>query len=105
MRLIQQLLLKLYEALRRTGLFSTPWGRAGFEFCYFWYKTLFEAGQVSLLKRYVPPGQWVIDFGANTGYFTRLFAQWVADGGKVVALEPEAMNFRRLERSIDRAGV
>jgi FkbM family methyltransferase len=52
----------------------------------------------------VKPGSFVIDVGANIGYFTLHFASWVRNGGKVLAIEPEAVNYARLERAVTRAG-
>jgi FkbM family methyltransferase len=52
----------------------------------------------------VRPKTVVIDVGANVGFFTLRFASWVTGGGKVIALEPEAVNCARLRRAVSRAG-
>jgi len=47
----------------------------------------------------------VIDVGANIGYFTLPFARRVGPQGRVIALEPEAVNFTRLSARLDKAGL
>jgi len=53
----------------------------------------------------VKPGEVVIDIGANVGFFTKRFAQWVSDGGFVIAVEPETSNFSLLLRNLDKSGT
>ncbi len=97
--------LSLYRAVHATGVLSTPWGRASFEAAYRAYKTLVEAGPVGALRPLVQPGAWVIDVGANVGFFSERFARWVSEGGRVVAIEPESLNFQRLGRRLSRLGL
>lgn len=104
-RIIQSCLLKIYARAVRTGLLSTSWGRSLFLTTYNWYKLFVEAGDIRSLRRYVKPGEVVIDIGANVGFFTTRFARWVSGGGFVIAVEPEATNFRQLLRNLDRSGT
>ncbi len=104
-RIIQSCLLKIYAQVLRTGLFSTSCGRSLFFTTYNWYKFFIEAGNIQPLQRYVKPGEVVIDIGANVGFFTKRFARWVSDGGFVIAVEPEASNFRQLLRNLDNSGT
>lgn len=39
-------------------------------------------------KKVVQQGNYVLDIGANLGYYTKLFATWVGKEGKVFAVEP-----------------
>jgi FkbM family methyltransferase len=39
-------------------------------------------------RRLIKKGDTVVDIGANLGYFTRLFSEWVGDSGEVIAIEP-----------------
>jgi FkbM family methyltransferase len=103
MRPLQTGLLALYRAAAATGVLNTSWGRTLFESTYWLYKSRYEAGPIQVLRRWVRPGTAVIDVGANVGFFTLQFASWVTNGGKVFALEPEAVNFARLQRAIARA--
>lgn len=104
-RIVQLSLLALYRWLRATGVLSTPVGRGLFERSYDLYKTVLEAGPIGALQRFVEPGSTVIDVGANLGFFSRRFARWVVDGGRVVAIEPEPENCQRLQRALVAQGV
>lgn len=94
---IQSALLKIYRRVGDMGILSNGPGRWLFEATYLTYKSL-EAGPVDRLASYVTPGSWVIDVGANIGFFTRRFARWVGkSGGRVLAIEPEDHNLERLK--------
>jgi hypothetical protein len=102
---VQKSLIGLYQVARATGVLDTSLGRRLFEASYSYYKAHWEAGPTRLLQRWVRPGTVVIDVGANVGFFTLQFGSWVSEGGKVIALEPEASNFARLREAIARAGL
>lgn len=97
-------LLAFYRAVSATGVLNTALGRSLFETTYWLYKRYYEAGAIMSLQKWVRPGTMVIDVGANIGYFTLPFASWVQDGGKVLAIEPEDVNYTRLQRRVTRAG-
>lgn len=40
------------------------------------------------VKKFIRQGDTVVDIGANLGYFTKLFSDWVGDSGEVIAIEP-----------------
>jgi FkbM family methyltransferase len=102
---IQRGLLAIYRTRLTAGLVSTGFGRALFEMVYEAYKTLFEAREANALRRFVTPGTTVVDVGANIGFFTLRFAQWVTDGGRVIAIEPEMQNAVRLSQRLARRGL
>jgi FkbM family methyltransferase len=102
---LQRILLALYSLVSRTGLLSTRVGRRAFAFAYDLYKSRWEAAEIMALKRFVSPGTVIIDVGANIGFFTRRFAEWVRPGGIVIAIEPEARNFASLTAMISRRGL
>jgi FkbM family methyltransferase len=102
---LQDGLVGLYGLVKRTGALDTPAGRRIFEASYQFYKDRFEAGPVLMLRPYLRPGTFVIDVGANIGFFTRRFAAWVSEGGKVIAVEPEALNYHRLQHAVEEAGL
>ena len=93
---IQDALLSAYRSARRRGVFDTRVGRRLFLSAYWTYKTLWEA-DVSYLRPFIARDSWIIDVGANVGFFTRQFSQWVSGEGRVLAVEPEAANFTALE--------
>jgi FkbM family methyltransferase len=103
-QVIQKGLFGIYRAVKATGALNTSWGRRVFHASYFLYKSRLEAGPTQLLQRWVRPGTVVIDVGANVGFFTLQFASWVQGGGKVIALEPEPINYAALGCAIARAG-
>lgn len=104
-RLLQTMLLGVYNVVRASGILSTSWGNALFEWGYHRYKATLEAGDIRALSSFIRPGTVVIDVGANIGFFTRLFASAVRDGGSVIAIEPEAVNFSRLNAMLARRGL
>ena len=93
---MQDGLLSPYRHVRRHGLFSTPLGRWLFLNAYWTYKRLWER-DIAFLRRFVPRDAWVIDVGANVGFFSAQFCDWVSGAGRVLAFEPELENFRALE--------
>jgi FkbM family methyltransferase len=95
----------MYGTACRTGLFSTSLGRSAFLMAYHRYKAWAEAAQVEALRPLVPKGSTVVDVGANVGFYTRHFTNWVGPRGKVIAIEPEAANFASLNRMILQKGA
>jgi FkbM family methyltransferase len=104
-KVLQGGLLSLYRVVNATGVLNTSWGRRVFERAYFAYKNRLEASPVELLRKWVRPKTVVIDVGANVGFFTLQFAAWVTEGGWVIALEPEAVNYEGLRRAVARANL
>ena len=45
-------------------------------------------------------GNFVIDLGANIGYYTCILAKLVGKDGKVFAFEPDPRNLKLLEKNI-----
>jgi FkbM family methyltransferase len=102
---LQRWLLASYKLACRTGVMSTRLGRAGFLVAYERYKAFSDAAHLELLGKLVRPGSTVIDVGANVGFYTRRFAEWVRPGGEVIAIEPEELNVGSLKRRIARHGL
>lgn len=103
--LLQTALLRSYAGMRATGLLSTRAGRWAFSRAYNVYKSRLEAPAAGGLQSFVPAGSTVIDIGANVGFFTRRFATWVGEAGRVIALEPEPRNARDLHRALRADGT
>jgi FkbM family methyltransferase len=100
-RTAQNALLHAYRLVFARGLLRLAWGRRLFFAAYELYKRLFEARNIAALRAYVPEGGIVIDVGANVGFFTERFAQWVGAAGRVIAIEPERTNFAELMRRLE----
>ena len=99
-RICQIILLRVYRAVFANWLLRYQWGRRLFFLLYDTYKNAFEAGEIKGLRAFIPEGSLVIDVGANVGFFTILFANWVGKQGCVIAIEPEAQNFSELQRKV-----
>ena len=103
--LLQSFCISLYGFCKKLGIFSGPRGQAFFRLLYRPYKRYLEARNIVLLKPYVTPGSIAIDIGANIGFFTAYFADWVGASGQVVAFEPEASNYQALVTSLRKTGI
>jgi len=102
---VQRLLSLAYRVAIDSGVLKLPGMRTLYEASYGLYKRFVEARYVGLLKPQVPPGTTVIDVGANIGFFTRYFAAWTGPTGRVIAIEPEATNFERLQSMLRSKGL
>ena len=103
--LLQGALIGLYRVTKATGVLDSSLGRRVFARSYDLYKDRLEAGPIGMLRQYVRPKTYVIDVGANIGFFTRRFAAWVSEGGKVIAVEAESENYAGLRRAVAEAGL
>ncbi len=60
----------------------------------------YEPNEFALLSHVLLEGMTVIDVGANAGLYTLLAARWVGSTGRVIALEPSAREFARLQTNL-----
>ena len=97
---IQQFVLGIYRVPLVNTLLRTRIGSSFYVVCYDVYKKFLEAAGSQALARYIAPGSWAIDVGANIGFFTERFARWVTAGGRVIAIEPDSENVALLRRRI-----
>ena len=97
--------VKLFAFTAKAGVHRLPGFHRVFLTLYPIYKQYFEAGPIDQLREFVPDGSLVIDVGANIGFFSLRFAEWVGDGGKVIAIEPEDQNYENLIAALKRAGL
>lgn len=103
--LIKNFAVKLFGLTAKLGFHRVPVFNRAFLPLYAIYKRYFEAGPIDRLKEFVPSGSWVIDVGANVGFFSLRFAKWVGDGGKVISIEPEDRNYDSLVLALKRGGL
>jgi len=100
-----QALVRVTALLRRLGLLRGPFSRFLYEAAYRKYKLHYEGCEVVRAARFIREGSTVLDIGANIGVLTELFAKRVGADGRVIAIEPETYNMRRLAERLDRCGL
>jgi FkbM family methyltransferase len=102
---LQDALLRIYGAARSAGVLEHPWAERVFVRSYFLYKRYLEDPFHALIA--TEPalflGGHVLDVGANVGYTAAVFAR--ATDRNVYAFEPDARNFRMLERMVTHANI
>jgi len=62
---------------------------------------LFERRTAALIRKWLAPGDIMLDVGANVGYFSALAADRIGSEGQVHAFEPEPRHFERLQRLVE----
>jgi len=102
--LIRNSVVRLFGLVAKLGVQRLPMFDRVFLVLYAEYKRHFEAGPIERLQEFVPDGSVVIDVGANVGFFTLRFAQWVG-GGEVISIEPEDRNYQNLISALKRKGL
>ncbi len=55
-------------------------------------------------KHFIREGDYVLDIGANLGYYTTLFSKWVGKKGRVYAVEPVLPFFNTLQWATQKSG-
>jgi FkbM family methyltransferase len=103
--LIRGSVVRLFGLIVRLGVRRLPFFDRPFLALYGAYKRYFEAGPVDRLREFAPPASVVIDVGANVGFFSLRFAEWVGSAGEVISIEPEPRNYDMLNASLQRAGL
>ena len=103
--LIRDSAVHLFGLASKLGIHRLPGFHRAFLTLYPIYKRHIEAGPIDRLREFVPEGSLVIDVGANVGFFTLRFAEWVGSSGRVIAIEPEDRNYESLIAALTRAGV
>ena len=61
----------------------------------------YETRYVEALRNVIKPGQTVFDIGANIGFYSVLFSEWVGPNGRVIAYEPDPDNLKLLIQNLE----
>ena len=61
----------------------------------------FSEIELSVIKRFIRPGDYVFDIGANIGLLTVPFARHVGANGKVFSFEPQSFVYNVLNKNIE----
>lgn len=64
-----------------------------------WKYSLPSSFEAEIYRSRIKPGMTVMEIGANVGFYTLLFSGLTGEKGRVMAFEPEPLNFRLLARS------
>lgn len=59
-----------------------------------------EEYEIRLFKKYIRPGDVVVDIGAHIGVFSLLFSKLVGNSGEVISFEPDTKTFSLLSKNI-----
>lgn len=57
--------------------------------------------EYKILYKFISPGDWVIDIGANVGHYTKRFSELVGAHGRVIAFEPVPTTFSLLSANVE----
>jgi FkbM family methyltransferase len=60
----------------------------------------YENTETKLVLTWVHPGDWVLDIGANIGYYSLLMSNIVGNEGRIFSFEPIPFLYERFEASI-----
>jgi len=63
---------------------------------YYFYKNVSDRTLIGILKEYIQPGMYIVDIGANIGFYTEILAKLTGQSGHVFAFEPHPDNFEKL---------
>jgi len=63
-----------------------------------------EPFQTEIVLNEVRPGDTVVDVGAHIGYYTLILARLVGPVGRVLAFEPDPLNYALLRRNVEMNG-
>jgi FkbM family methyltransferase len=72
--------------------------------CHLMLDGFWEMWLTQFLARRVEKGMTIVDVGANFGYYTLLFGEGVGERGRVLAVEPNPMAIKLLERTVNLNG-
>jgi FkbM family methyltransferase len=65
----------------------------------------FSEKEVQVVKLLVKPGEYVIDIGANVGWYTRILSELVGKDGRVYSVEPIPLTFELLFYCVRKLGL
>jgi FkbM family methyltransferase len=102
LKTIQKILLFIFAKVGLHNISKVPLLEKLFQISYFQYKKHIEDPYYNFLRQYskkIPPGNF-LDIGANIGYTTWVFSQFLAPGKKIFSFEPEQKNFEILSKFV-----
>ena len=67
---------------------------------YWYYGKYRQSKEIDFYKKFIKNGFNVLEVGGHIGYVSQFFESLVGDEGKLIVLEPSAVNYRYLTRNI-----
>lgn len=64
------------------------------------FSGVYQTALNTVLKRWIHPGSYCLDIGANTGLFTVMMAHWCGPRGQVAAFEANPAMLARIKRNV-----
>jgi|GEM_PF-819259 len=105
LRFVQAIAFDIYSKVDRLGIFKFSPIDHTFVKMYYLYKSKLENIDLALISQYIVPNSYIIDIGANIGWFTLNVGKFLKPGVAIVAIEPDSVNLRRLNWSITRSKI
>ncbi|MBC7696164.1 MAG: FkbM family methyltransferase [Burkholderiales bacterium] len=65
------------------------------------FKLKNDKTEIELLKKIITPGDYILDIGANIGFYAKLLSKFTTDKGKVFCFEPDSLNFKYLKKTTE----
>lgn len=56
--------------------------------------------EIELLKQLIKPGDYILDIGANIGFYAKLLSEFTTQKGRVFCFEPDSTNFGYLRKNV-----
>ncbi len=63
------------------------------------FKLKNDKAEIDLLTTIIKPGDYILDIGANIGFYAKILSNLTTDKGKVFCFEPDSLNFKYLKRN------
>lgn len=63
------------------------------------FKNKNDKTEIDLLKKIITPGDFILDIGANIGFYAKLLSEFTTEKGKVFCFEPDSQNFNYLVKN------
>ena len=70
-----------------------------YNFSYSRFKLKNDAFEIATLKQIIKPGSYVLDIGANIGFYSKILSKIVGNNGQVFCFEPDKINFNYLKKN------
>lgn len=67
---------------------------------YLVYNYIMDWEEFNFIRRFLKPDDYAFDVGSNIGVYTLWISQFINNSGKIIAFEPDPINFQRASRQV-----